>query len=210
MKMSPKIAIRTGVLIIMIALAAFSRMIPHLPNFSPIGAIGLFGAAYFTHKWQAFLIPLAAIWLSDLFLNNLVYPQYYPGFTWFYPGFYWLYTTYIVITAFGILLLKKVTLPRVIAGALGSSLLFFLVTNFFHWLFLRPGNTVFFPGSPVYSLDLNGLLACYTAALPFLKGTFFGDVFYVTALFGTFAALKTKYAALNVPEREYSRTVCQG
>ncbi len=45
-----KINLRTGILIVIILLAAFSRLIPHMPNFSPLGAIGLFGAAHFTKK----------------------------------------------------------------------------------------------------------------------------------------------------------------
>ena len=82
-----KINLRFSVLCAMILLAAFSRITPHMPNFSPLGAIGLFGAAYFAKKWQAFLIPIAATWLSDLFINNVIYAQYYPKFTWFYQGF---------------------------------------------------------------------------------------------------------------------------
>lgn len=58
--MKEKINLRFSVLVLMIVLAAFSRIIPHMPNFSPLGAIGLFGAAYFSKKWQAFLIPIAA------------------------------------------------------------------------------------------------------------------------------------------------------
>ena len=49
-----KINLRFTVLVALILLCAFSRMIPHMPNFSPLGAIGIFGAAYFTKKWQAF------------------------------------------------------------------------------------------------------------------------------------------------------------
>jgi hypothetical protein len=45
-----KINLRFSVLCAMILLAAFSRIIPHMPNFSPLGAIGLFGAAYFAKK----------------------------------------------------------------------------------------------------------------------------------------------------------------
>lgn len=202
--MASKIAVRTGILLALILLAAFSRMIPHLPNFSPLGAIGLFGAAYFSKKWQALIVPVAAIWLSDLFLNNILYARYNPGFTWFSPGFYWLYATYLLITVFGLVLLRKVTVPRVITGALGSSLIFFLVTNFFHWLFFRPGNSIFFPGSPVYALNMSGLLSCYRDALPFLKSTLLGDLAYSGLLFGTFALLQSKYTFLRYSRKEYA------
>lgn len=54
--MNNKIKLQFSFLIAIIVLAAFSRIIPHMPNFSPLGAIGLFGAAHFAKKWQAFLI----------------------------------------------------------------------------------------------------------------------------------------------------------
>jgi len=62
-------------------LAVFSRIVPHRPNFSPLGVIGVFAASYFTKKWQVFLIPIAATWLSDSFINNIIYAEYYPTFT---------------------------------------------------------------------------------------------------------------------------------
>ena len=86
-----KIDIRFGVLVAIILVAAFSRMIPHPFNFSPLGAIGLFGAAHFSKKWQALIIPVAAAFLSDIFINNVIYAAYYPSFTWFAEGFYWQY-----------------------------------------------------------------------------------------------------------------------
>ena len=71
MNNSSKLNLRFTVLVAIILLAAFSRIIPRMPDFSPLGAIGLFGAAYFQKKWHAFLIPIAATWLSDLFINNV-------------------------------------------------------------------------------------------------------------------------------------------
>ena len=76
-----KINLRFTVLTALILLCTFSRIIPHMPNFSPLGAVGLFGAAYFAKKWQAFLIPILATWLSDLFINNVIYGEFYFVFT---------------------------------------------------------------------------------------------------------------------------------
>src|SRR5690554_7475691 len=82
MEEKKKIKWRFGVLMLIVVLAAFSRLIPHPPNFTPIGAMALFGAAWFTNRFQALLLPLLALWLSDLALNNLIYAGYYEGFTW--------------------------------------------------------------------------------------------------------------------------------
>lgn len=169
----------------LIAFAAFSRIIPHLPNFSPLGAIALFGAAHFTKKWPAFLVPLAATWLSDLFLNNVVYHDH-ENFQWFSGSFYWMYGSYLLITLAGIFLLKKITLPRLFAGTLLSAGIFFLVTNFGCWL-----------GSKQFPQNFGGLLECYAVAIPFLKGTLLGDATYVTLLFGTFAWAEKRFPELR-------------
>ena len=181
------LVLRNGVLFILILLAAFSRIIPHMPNFSPLGAIGLFGAAHFSKRWQAFLVPIAATWLSDLYINNVIYGQYYPTFTWFYEGFYWQYGTYLLITLAGIFILNKVTPLRILGAALTSSALFFLITNFSCW-----------PGNPMYSQDLNGLIACYIAGIPFLEGTLYGDLFYSATLFGLFALAQRQFPVLRL------------
>lgn len=182
-----KIYLRFGVLCAMIFLAAFSRIIPHMPNFSPFGAIGLFGAAWFAKKWQAFFIPIAATWLSDLFINNVIYAQYYPSFTWFYQGFYWQYGSYLLITLAGIFIFRKINTQRVLAGALASTAIFFLVSNFGVWA-----------GGTMYPMNFEGLMTCYAAGIPFLKGTMLGDLFYSGVLFGTFALVQKQFPLLQL------------
>jgi len=186
-----KINLRFSVLTALILLCAFSRIIPHMPNFSPLGAIGLFGAAYFSKKWQVFLIPIAATWLSDLFINNVIYGQYYPEFTWFYQGFYWQYGSYLLIALAGILIFKKVNSQRVIAGALTSTAIFFLVSNFGCWI-----------GSTTYPQNFGGLMTCYAAGIPFLKGTLLGDLVYSGVLFGTFTLAQHQFPALRLANAE--------
>lgn len=169
----------------MILLAAFSRIIPHPLNFSPLGAMGLFGAAYFSKKWQAFLVPLAATWLSDLFINNVLYGQYYPSFTWFYEGFYWQYGSYLLITLVGIFVFKKVNTGRVVIGALSSTAIFFLISNMGCWV-----------GNIAYPQNFAGLTACYAAGIPFLKMTLIGDLFFAGLMFGTFMFAESKIRSL--------------
>ena len=183
---SQKINLRFSILLLLILLAAFSRMIPHMFNFSPLGAIGLFGAAHFKKKWQAFLIPIAATWLSDLFINNVIYAQYYSKFTWFYTGFYWQYCSYLIIIVTGIYILRKITVKTFLTGSLISSAIFFTITNFSCW-----------PGSS-YPQNFGGLLECYAAGIPFLKGTLLGDLFYSAVLFGSFAWAQKQIPSLHL------------
>jgi hypothetical protein len=187
--MNTKINLRFSILTGLILLAAFSRMIPHPVNFSPLSAIVLFGAAHFTKKWQVFLIPIAATWLSDLFINNVMYSKYYPTFTWFYEGFYWQYASYLLIGIFALPLFKKFNKKRILLGALGSTTIFFLISN----LGCYVGNTF-------YPQNVGGLISCYAAGIPFIQGTFFGDLFYSILLFGCFAYAQYKLPALNSVE----------
>lgn len=63
--------LRFLVLVGMILGAAASRLIPHPFNFTPIGAMALFGGACFADRRAAFLVPLAAMFLSDLAIGLL-------------------------------------------------------------------------------------------------------------------------------------------
>jgi hypothetical protein len=184
--MSKKVQIKSTLLIGMLLLAAFSRIIPHPMNFAPIGAMGLFGAAYFSRKWLAVLLPLVTLWLSDLVINNVVMAGYYNQFTWFYEGWYWVYGTTALITLTGFFTLRKVEFSSVIGSSLLASVIFFLVTNFACW-----------PGNPMYSQDFSGLLACYAAGIPFFQGTLAGNIFYGIVLFGGYELANAKISFLK-------------
>ena len=85
------------ILILLVFLASFSRIVPHVPNFTPIVAIALFSASYFSNKHLAFIIPIFSLWISDLVINNVILSGYYGEFIWFYPGFIWQYASFLII-----------------------------------------------------------------------------------------------------------------
>lgn len=180
------IILHTSTIMLLIFLVAFSRLIPHMLNLSPLGAISLFGAAHFKKRWQAFLIPILAVWLSDLCINNIIYSQFYRTFTWFYQGFFWQYGSYLLITLGGMLILKKINIQRLLMASMFSSCVFYFVTNFGFWF-----------GNSFYMQNLSGLLTCYIAGIPFIKGTLLGDVFYSAAMFGSFYLLQQKFPQLK-------------
>ena len=179
--------LRFGVMTLMILLAAMSRLLPHPPNFVPIGGMALFGAAYFSKRYWAFLVPIVSMWISDLVLNNVVYAQYFNGFAWFYRGSLFTYGAFVLIVLFGMLTLKKVRLPNLIGSALGASVLFFIVSNFGVW----------FSGT-MYPKTFGGLMACYTAGIPFFHNTILGDLVYSAVLFGVF-----ELCVRNIPQLRY-------
>ncbi len=179
--------IRFGVAVLLVLFAALSRLIPHLPNFTPIGAMALFGAAYFSNRIVALAIPLISLWISDLLLNNLVYSIYFDGFVWFHSGFYWSYGSIILIGILGHFILKKVRLKNVLLASLSASMLFFIVSNFGVWM------TGF-----LYAKDFAGLITCYVAGIPFFGNTIMGDLFYSALLFGSYEFMQNRISALQL------------
>jgi hypothetical protein len=153
-----------------ILVAAVLRLVPHPPNFTPIGAMALFSGAYLGRRALAFAAPLGALLLSDLVLG-------------FYHGMATVYASVALIVVLGAMALKRLSPIRVGAAALASSVLFFVITNFGMWLF-----------SGFYPRTVAGLEACYVAAIPFFQNTVAGDLFYATLLFGGF-----RIAELLVP-----------
>jgi hypothetical protein len=161
--------------LVLILVAAFSRIIPHPHNFTPVGGIAVFGSYFLGRKIWAFLVPLFSLWLSDLFINNIIYPiqypQYYEGFTLF--GSFWVYGSFLLMIPIAWGLLSTFTLPRLALTGFSTASLFFLVTNFGSWL-----------NNPIYPQNFSGLLTSYIAGLPFFQNTLLGDICYLVILFG--------------------------
>lgn len=169
---------RSSLVTAMILGAAVLRIVPHPPNFTPIAAIALFGGAHLDRKRWAFAVPLAAMLLSDLVLQIL--------FGWGLHGqLPIVYATFAGIVCLG-LAVRDRRRPLPVAGAaLGASLLLYLTTNFAVWA-----------AGSLYPRTVAGLLACYTAGLPFLAPTIAGDVLYSAMLFGAFAVAERRLPVL--------------
>jgi hypothetical protein len=168
--------VRLAALLSAIVAAAALRLVPHPANLSPIDAMALFSGAYLGRRWVAFVAPLAALLLSDLVLG-------------FYHGMATVYATVALIVMIGWWVLTRRTPLRIGAAALVSSVVFFVITNFGMWLF-----------SGFYPLTYGGLVACYTAAIPFFQNTVAGDLFYAVLLFGGFRIAETMLPRLRAGE----------
>jgi hypothetical protein len=166
---------RLMVLITIVLAAAASRLIPHPPNLTSIAAVALFGGAYFSDRRLAFLVPLAALFLSDLILG-------------FYAHMEVVYLSFALIVCVGLWLQKRRSTIYIVGAALASSILFFLLTNFGVWAL-----------ESLYPKTMAGLLACYVAAIPFFQNTLQGDLFFTAALFGGFTLLERSFPKLREP-----------
>lgn len=184
--MKNSINLRFGVIVGMITVAALSRFLfltPSLANFSPVGAMALFGGAYFTNKRWSYAIPMLALWASNLVLNNVVYKEYYPTFSFgIEPG---IFVSFAVMVTVGIFLLKKVSAQNVLFANLLGTLAFFLVSNFFVWT-----------EGKLYTQDMNGLALSYANAIPYVKNTLMSNLLFSALMFGAFEAAKRQVRAL--------------
>jgi len=157
-----KITPKFWILTLMIFAAAFIRLIPHPPNFAPIAAMALFGGAYFNKKWAAFLVPLAAMFVTDLILG-------------FHETMWAVYLSFALIVVIGMTMLKAKKVNSIFFASVISSVSFFIITNFGIWL-----------STSYYAKTGAGLAACYTAAIPFFHQTLLSDLFFVGILFGAY------------------------
>ncbi len=156
---------RYGAAVVLVFVAAFSRLLPHPANFTAVGAIALFGGVYLEKRF-AFIVPVLAMLVSDYFIG-------------FYSGMYWVYGSFILIGLVGLWLKNHKTPLYILGGTLASSILFFVVTNFGAW---------FTPGS-IYAPTRAGLVECYIFAIPFFRNTVAGDLIFVAVMFAAYEGL---------------------
>ena len=150
-----------------IILGVLTRIIPHPPNFTAVGAVALFGGALFSNKKLSFLIPIFIMLISDLILGYSMNLAVYIGF--------------MIMVCCGFLLKQNQNGFRIINITILGSLIFFIVTNF----------SVFLTSS-LYPKSIIGLLECYTLAIPFFLNTIIGNIIYSLIMFYGFNAIKSK------------------
>ena len=157
---------------IIFALAIF-RLMPHLPNVSPVAAMALFGGAYFADKRMAFIVPFVALFLSDLLLglhNSMIF----------------VYAGFALTVAIGFMLQNRVTITNTAFAVVASSVLFFLLTNFGAWMM-----------SGLYVKSAEGLMQAYAAGIPFFQNSLLGNLVYAAVIFGGYHLLQKNVAVLK-------------
>lgn len=195
--MKEKINIRLIVLIGITVLAGILRLLQtsgHVPlsNFTPIGAMALFGGAYFTSQSKAYLFPLITLFISDIVLMNTIYAEHSTGFL--YEGWYVVYFAFALMVFLGSKIIKKVSVKSVLFAGISAGAAHFLITNFAVWL---GGGLDVTTGLP-YTRDFTGLIKCYTLALPFFKNMVAGNLIYSAIFFGGFELAKMRFPSLRL------------
>jgi hypothetical protein len=167
-----------------VMIIAFTRLIPHPPNLTALGGIAILGGAMYKNGFKALLIPLAALFVSDLVLNNTIYSGYFEGFTLFTEGAIFIYSGFVGMALVGRFLLQKWSIGNALSSAVLGSAIFYLMTNFGAWY-----------GNPLYTQDLSGLMTAYAAGAPFFPNTLLGTTVSLLLLNAGF-----KWVSNNKPE----------
>ena len=170
---TPRFLFLTAVILV----AAITRVFPHIPNFTPIAAMALFGGVYYSNKAMAFIMPLVAMFISDLFLELTTGWGFHNTMVYVYVGF-------ILTTMIGFMVKRNVTITSVATGSIVSSVVFFIITNFGVW------------AASNFAGGLAGLNTTYVMGIPFFAPTLVGDIFFNAILFGLFYLVQIKKPAL--------------
>ena len=161
----------------LILLLAFSRLIPHPPNFTPIVAVAIMSGYFFKNIKLSFVVLLISMLLVDVFIG-------------FYKHMLFVYLSLFLITFIFFKISDKVNSKNLfIFGFLGA-LIFFLVSNFGVW-----ASGVFSPITNLpYEKNLNGLINCYFLAIPFFTKTLISTIFFSYVAYLANYSLKKRFA----------------
>ncbi|WP_126246138.1 DUF6580 family putative transport protein [Chitinophaga rhizosphaerae] len=178
---------RNAVILLIIVVVAVLRLLSFLDEgplayFTPLGAMALFGAAHFNGHVKPYAFPLLTLFISDLILSFTLFAAFRTGFL--YTGWYWTYLAFVLMTAAGKLILKKITVPRLIAATITATVI--------HWLVSDIGACAV-ENKLTFAFYLDRLVTAIPYELRFLAGTaFFGAI-----MFGIFELAQRKYTSLK-------------
>jgi len=175
MKINGRLVVFT---LILIALATACKFFfgPNLDwsGFSPVIAIALFSGFIIKQRDLSFMLPLLALFISDLLIQGLYEVNLFP-YAGFYSGQWKNYLILMSATLIG-LLLKGRNTSSLIIGAIAAPTVFFLISNFSVWA-----------GAQVsYPKDFNGLMTCYAAGLPFYKNALLSTIVFLPVILFTY------------------------
>ncbi|MEO7414252.1 MAG: DUF6580 family putative transport protein [Opitutaceae bacterium] len=158
---------------------------PVLVNFSPLMALAFCGAVYFPNK-RLWLVPFAALTLSDLYLDHYYATTF--NYEWTFGGAMIRALCFAAALGLGAMVARDRSWLKILGGALGGSLFFYLVTN-----------TASFLGDSTYMHTSAGWWQAMTVGHPefpptilFFRNTLVSDLVFT----GVFATVM-EYAALH-------------
>lgn len=153
-----------------VAIAALTRILPHPPNFTAVGAMALLAGALVPNRLLSLVMPMTALFITDLFLgfHNTMWAVYAAvGFT----------------SMIGWMISKRQSVLSITAGSLISIASFFFITNAAMWV-------VGFFTQGFYPTTAAGLGLALESGLPFLTNDIISNLLFTAIFFGSFHALR--------------------
>ncbi|MCZ4243788.1 DUF6580 family putative transport protein [Pedobacter punctiformis] len=190
LKFNPRTTILLLIILIVTAfrlLVTFNSDELQFANFSSIGAVALFGGAYFKDNLKAYAFPLLSLFLSDFVLYTTIYRKYADLLL---VQESWTYLAIALMVLAGRLLLKKVNIANLLASTLVVVLIHWIVSDIGSWY-----------RNPLFTQDLAGFWQCLVKAIPFEVRFLEGTLIYGAILFGAFEILKAKYPVLKLQKQ---------
>ena len=159
--------------IVLVLIGALSRLLHLPPNIAAVTGVTIFAGYAIRNRWIAVLVPLAAMALADVVLG------WYPGVVFTYFG---MAAGVFIARA----LLHPLTPARLIATTFLSSLTFFALSNVGVW------------AEGWYGYTIDGLVACFVAALPFWQSSLIADFTSTALVFGLYLVAKRAIPSVSV------------
>ncbi len=187
-KLNPRSAVVLLITVVIAGLrlaASGSPNISPLINFTPIGAMAIFGGACFTGNVKPFAFPLLTLFISDVILSATVFAPYSNGLL--YPGWYWTYLAFALMTLAGKWMVKEVKVKNIAAAALVSTVIHWLVSDIGAWQM-----------GTLYPKTFQGYLDALVAAIPYEGRFLAGTAIYSAVMFGTLVWLQKRYPRLRL------------
>ena len=165
------------IILVILVVGIMTRLIQEFPpNFGAVGAIALFGGAYFSNRLTGLLLPIAVLFGSDLLfgLTGLG--------TAYYSAQPYVYISFAMVVLIGLVLRNNATPLKIAGGSVAGSILFYIVSNMGVWL-----------TTTMYSNSFNGFITCFVEAIPFFRNTLAGDLVFNAVFFGSAYLISQKF-----------------
>jgi hypothetical protein len=183
-KLNYRVLALTLFMLIIISVRVIAPLSPDfkiIANFSGIGAVALFGGAYFKNRLMTLVMPILVLFISDIGLVFSMGKDY-----GFYDGWYYTYISFILMILVGKLVIKNVNIQSVIGASLIGVFIHWIVSDFGVWL-----------GASLYPQTLGGFWACLVAAIPYELNFLYGTLGYAAIMFAAYEGLSAKYPVLS-------------
>jgi hypothetical protein len=172
-------------------------------NFSPLMAIAFCGGVYFSRRGM-WLVPFAALSLSDVYINNFYAREY--GFNWTLSGFIARTVCFAAAVLIGTWVARRKSWLWLLNGSLVGAILFYIITNTQSWF-----------GDAYYAKTLAGWWQALTTGHPeypptifFFRNTLFGDLMFTGLFSGVMEWLAHRQGEPSLLDNEEEEEEAEG